>query len=126
MRHIRHNRGSWVAFIAASVLMLQSFLAACGAHAAPTGPMLDAAGNPLCITSTENHDTAPAGEHSKLLHCCLAECSGASAALADQANAGSAIFLPKIQSGNPFAAHKMDHIRVLDHNPGSPRAPPSA
>ena len=124
MHQARQKRGSTVAFVAACVLVLQSFLSAwaAGAFAAP---MLDAFGNSLCITSIDHDGTTPAHDHSSLPDCCTFGCSMESSLLAaapgDEVGLARPLAADEIRYGlvRPF------HIQAPDHDPGSPRAPPS-
>jgi hypothetical protein len=113
-----------VAFVAAFVLLLQSFATAWSAGAMPATPALDAFGNALCITSVDHDGEAPAGDHSKPLNCCTFFCNAASPLLATPSGAGFALLPPLVRSNVPFTAPKTVHVKAPDHDPGSPRAPP--
>ena len=124
MRLARHHRGSTVALVAAFVLLLQSFVTAWAAGAMPPAPLLDAFGNALCITSTDHHGEAPAGDHSRPFNCCTFFCNTASPVLAMPSGAGVTHLRPLVRSNVPFTARKTIRVRAPDHDPGSPRAPP--
>lgn len=117
------KRGSAVAFIAALILVVQAFTSAWAAGAMPIQPMLDAFGNPLCITSTDQGD-GPASDHSKLPNCCTFGCSTVSPVLLVPDFDGTAIALPLVTSHVLFATGKDVVHSAPDHDPGSPRAPP--
>lgn len=124
LHHVTYKRRSTVAFIAALVLVLQSFLSAWTASAFPATPMLDAFGSPLCITSGDHHGTAPANDHSKMPNCCALGCSMASPLLA--AAPGNGVGLLRPLSSNDIQLHHTETFLIegQDHDPGSPRAPP--
>ncbi len=115
-----------VAFVAAYMLVLQALIGAFALGTAAASPMLDAFGNPLCITSTDFTDSdSEQGNHSALPDCCTTACNMFAPVTADERNASSV--------ANPLAiaAEKLDPDfeffgRVLspERNPGSPRSPP--
>lgn len=124
MRNAKHKRGSAAVLVAACILVLQAFLSAWAFAAAPDRPVLDAYGNPLCITSGVHENTTPPGDHSKLGGCCTFSCS-ASASLLTALPGGT----PGLHSPLPAApALRRYGDRIErhkpDHDPGSPRAPP--
>lgn len=124
MHQVRHTRRSAVAFIAALVLVLQSLLSAWAAGAMSATPMLDAFGNPLCITSVDQDGSTPASDHSKLPDCCTFCCHLALPLLAAEPVDCVGLLSPLSSTEVPFRLHKTTHIQSPDHNPGSPRAPP--
>lgn len=124
MHQGRHRRGSAVALVATFVLVLQSFLSAWAAGAMPATPMLDAFGNPLCITSVDHDGSTPANDHSKLPACCTFGCNLASPLLAAEPAHGVGLLRPLSSADVRFHVHKTVHIQSPDHDPGSPRAPP--
>ena len=124
MHQARHRRGSTVAFIAALVLVLQSFLSAWATGALAAAPMLDAFGNPLCITSVDHDDTTPANDHSKLPVCCTFGCNMAAPLLAAAPEDGIALLRPIPADDVRFDRSEAFHIQGPGHVPGSPRAPP--
>jgi hypothetical protein len=119
---------TFVALAAAFVLVLQAFATAWAAGVMPSGPMLDAFGNPLCITSTDqqtaDHD-GPAGDHSKMPNCCTMGCSNASALLATPADDSGAWLPVRLDAAEAdFRTSNAVFVAFPDHDPGSPRAPP--
>lgn len=115
-----------VALAAAYILILQSVVGALALGAGPKGPLLDIFGNPLCITSADHGEQGPA-RHDKapLPDCCTAACSMFAPA-----------FLPARSSGHvanplPIGAEPLGPVAeiaprsALEHDPGSPRAPPA-
>ncbi|MFC0245483.1 hypothetical protein ACFOLL_17660 [Falsochrobactrum ovis] len=124
MHQVRHRRGSAVAFVAAAVLVLQSFLTAWAAGAMPVTPMLDAFGNPLCITSVDHDGDVPRDDHSKLPDCCTFGCNLASPLHAAEPAQGVGLLKPLSSTDVRFHVHKTFHIQSPDHDPGSSRAPP--
>lgn len=121
MDEMRNRRGSKVAFVAACVLVLQSFLSAWAVGAMP---VLDAFGNPLCVTSVDHGSTTPNGGHSKLPDCCAFGCSMVSPLLAVATADGTGISQPLPSDHIRFGLGHSFHVDGPDHDPGSPRAPP--
>ena len=111
-----------VALVAGCLLLVQAFTSAWASGAMPLGPRLDAFGNPLCITSTDNDD--PTGGHSKLPDCCVLGCSAAVPPLAAPACGSIVLALPLQRSGSGLSVRIVVRAEIQDHNPGSPRAPP--
>lgn len=122
MRQVRHRHGAAVAFIAALVLVLQSFLSAWAAGAYAATPMLDAFGNPLCIIGVD-HD-APAGDRSRMPDCCVFGCNMASPLPAAASGDGIGLLRPLSSDDIRFDRIEGFQIQSPDHDPGSPRAPP--
>lgn len=119
----RQPRG-WIALVASLVLMLQAFTSVWAAGAMASSPQLDMFGNPLCITSTDHGDTVPAGDHSKLSSCCTFGCGTASIVLAAPAGNGVVLLRPLLLADVLGRIQAGVRVEALDHNPGSPRAPP--
>lgn len=115
--------GHRVAFVAAFVLLLQSFLTAWAMGAMPI-QTVDAFGNPICITGSDIAGKAPSGDHSSMHDCCALGCSQASTVL-EPPPATVVAILHTLSQSDPLSAHA-DPILVedADHDPGSPRAPP--
>lgn len=125
MHQVRHKQGYGVAFFAACVLVLQSFLTAWTAGAMPAPrPMLDAFGSPLCITSSDHGGTKPANEHSRLPDCCTFGCNSVSPLLAAEPADDIGLLWPLSSADIRFELGETFHLRRPDHDPGSPRAPP--
>jgi hypothetical protein len=124
LRQVRHRRGSAVAFIAALVLVLQSFLSASASGAFAATPLLDAFGNPLCITSVDRDGSPPTHDHSKLTDCCAFGCSMVSPLFAAAPGDDIGLSSPLASDDIRYELIQSFHIRAPDHDPGSPRAPP--
>jgi hypothetical protein len=113
-----------VALVAAFMLLLQTFATAWSAGAMPAAPLLDAFGNPLCISGADHDSKAPAGDHSRQADCHTFSCNTALPLLAMPSDQGTALLRPLVGSRARPDAHKAIHVRAPDHDPGSPRAPP--
>lgn len=124
MRQVRHRRGSAVAFVAACVLVLQSFLGAWATGAYAATPMLDAFGNPLCITSIDHDGTTPAHDHSKTPDCRTFGCSMVSPLLAAAPSDEIGLSRPLVADDTRYQLVQSFDVQGPDHDPGSPRAPP--
>lgn len=124
MQQVRHRRGSAVALVAVFVLVLQSFLSAWAVGAMPATPMLDAFGNPLCITSTDHNASGQSGDHSSLPNCCAFGCTFSSSVLTTGPDNGTGLLRPLSSVEVRFHLRRTVHIQSPDHDPGSPRAPP--
>lgn len=122
---------SWnmgVALVASYMLVLQALIGAFALGAAAASPMLDAFGNPLCITSTDSTDTgSDRTSHSAMPDCCTIACNMFAPVTTDE-RAPSSVANPL-----PLAVEKLtpDFItvgRILspEESPGSPRSPPLA
>lgn len=109
------------------MLALQGLFGAFTTGAASAGPMFDAFGNPLCITSGI-HDPGSFGhthEPGSVPECCAGACSLIAAPAFDtRADAFLSNPLPPAAPGfAPFCAFIIQP--AFDHDPGSPRAPPA-
>lgn len=124
MHQVRHRRGSAVAFVAACILVLQSFLSGWATGALAATPMLDAFGNPLCVTSGDHDGKRPANDHSKVPDCCTFGCSIASSLLAAAPDDRIGPLRPLSSDDFRFGSLESFHLQSPDHDPGSPRAPP--
>lgn len=121
---------TFVALAAALVLVLQSFATAWATGAMPAGAILDAFGNPLCLTSADEqtidrNGPGPAGDHSRMPNCCTMGCSIASPLLAtpaDDVTIWTPIWMDSIEAN--LVTFKTVFVAFPDHDPGSPRAPP--
>lgn len=116
-----------VAFVAAYMLMLQALVGSFAfGVAANASPLLDAFGNPLCITSAESAALSEDGGHSALPECCTAACGMfAHLTVEDRTPHSLDNPLPAVAQGvATFDARVV--TPVLDHDPGKPRAPPFA
>jgi hypothetical protein len=91
--------------------------------AAPPHPALDAFGNPLCITSTGHGQ--PDTDHHKVPGCCILGCNALTSYIASPPD--------DAWLKNGFEATTIRFAPALrdivvgedDHDPGSPRAPPT-
>jgi hypothetical protein len=113
----------WLIVAAAAMLLANSLVASlASSRAAET--VVDAFGNPLCITNSDSHAAAPAGDHSKLPDCCTLGCTMGSSALAARHAIETA---PVVWPQNPEIARRDEDpapLRAPDYDPGNPRAPP--
>jgi len=124
---LRRNRRSWVALLAAFVLVVQSLAGALatGAHAASV--QLDAFGGVICTTdaapSPSGGDESPEKRHTP--SCCLAGClSFAWAAL--PARAATPLPPLLVRRSDPVVPQRADHRPTERRgSPANPRAPPS-
>ena len=123
MRGLLDRRGTAIALVAALIFVVQASLSVWAGAAAAAQPMLDAFGNPLCITSDDG-SSLPGDDHARQPNCCTLGCSTFSPVLPEPDRGaldvatfrGSDVLLPPgtVSTG----------LRGLDHAPGSPRAPP--
>lgn len=120
---------TFVALAAAFVLVLQSFATAWAAGSMPAGGMLDAFGNPLCITSADQPTVdldgpGPVGDHS-MPNCCTLGCSMGSSLLATPADdSGTWLSVRQDAAGADFLSVSAILVALHDYDPGNPRAPP--
>lgn len=123
----RRDRTKWsaIAFLAALVFVVQTSLSLWAGAVAAATPMLDAFGNPLCITSMDGDGAAPAGGHGAPTNCCTLGCSTAGLALAEPDLEAVPAFEPEVSPVEPRVAFLPSTVRSLDHDPASPRAPPA-
>lgn len=120
-----HRQDRAVALIAAVLLVLQAFAASVAiGSSAPASPLLDAFGNPLCITSHQ----APEQErpaHAALPDCCTVSCSMFAAAMdGERAEISLANPLPVTDSSRHAAFDINPEPNQAARRPGSPRSPP--
>ncbi|WP_347276900.1 DUF2946 family protein [Rhizobium sp. YJ-22] len=119
--------GTWVAFVAAYMLVLQSLLTAfaVGAMAAPRP--IDAFGGIIC---TSHGDTKPSGDGSSDRHdppdCCMAGCAMLSGAPAPR-GADALLFVgaPR-EIAVVFREYTSPVFHLREGRSGNPRAPPAA
>lgn len=125
----RRERGSWVALVAAYLVVFQSLLSAyaTGVLAAPAGP--DAFDPVICtahgaVQAAADDDGSP--DVHKAANCCQWGCGLLAAALPPREGAAGAI----IRERPGAAAFFRSHIRIpasgREGSPGNPRAPPAA
>ncbi|KAA0972194.1 hypothetical protein FPY71_03515 [Aureimonas fodinaquatilis] len=114
----------WVALVVAYMLVLQSVAGAWAHGVGPDSSRLDAFGNPLCITSTDQHTGSSDQPHSNLPNCCTLGCGMFVQALAATGNSGSVQAFEPFPRLIAFPARSEASTPQPDYNPGSPRAPP--
>lgn len=116
---------SVVAFLAALVFVIQTSITAWAGATAGAIPTLDAFGNPLCITS---HDASGPtdGDHGKVPSCCTLGCASVAPVLDQPASAVLAVAAPADVISVTVPEGIEPGLRVLDHDPASPRGPPAA
>ncbi|WP_396998037.1 DUF2946 family protein [Ochrobactrum sp. S1502_03] len=124
MKRRKHHLSAYVAFMAACVLFLQSFFAAYASAGVASQPILDAFGNPLCITSSSTDPDGKEPVHSKLPNCCTFGCSSVSPLL-PAPDIGQIVALTARFDDAAVSFHQ---TRFFGHpttrDPGRPRAPP--
>lgn len=113
----------WLALVAACVILLQAS-AASFAATMDHGPMLDAFGNPLCLSDSVRNDKVPGGDHAKLPSCCTFGCAVATPLLSppDQSSLAGLVSLRGLDIR--VRPERAPVVRAPDHEPGNPRAPP--
>lgn len=126
MQHLagKHRHRS-TAIFAALMLAVQLLAGGFAAGTAAAGsPMLDAFGNPLCITSSDVPDAGDQNSHTGLPDCCTPGCSMfAPAAGPDRAPLSLANPLRTVAK-QAFVPHAEPPLGLADHELGHPRAPP--
>ncbi len=115
--------GSRVAFVAALVLVVQTFLSAWATASMAATPTLDAFGNPICVTGSDEGG-APARDHASVHDCCTFGCSTVSTVLAVPDFDAASLARPLLHPRVLFQTDGDVVIAAPDHDPGSPRAPP--
>ncbi|MEO9336480.1 hypothetical protein ABFT80_03460 [Mesorhizobium sp. SB112] len=113
----------WVALAAAYLLVLQSVTGALALGAQSERAMLDAFGNPLCITSVDQSGT-DAGDQAKMPNCCVIGCSMFTQALGTPPDETVQTFHAPIVTEAAANRQPVDHLPAVEHKPGNPRAPP--
>jgi hypothetical protein len=118
-----HRKDLTVAFVAALVLLLQTFLSSWALAAQPVDAASDAFGNVLCVTSTDD-GPGPDAPLKKIPNCCTLGCN-ASPSVLPAPSAGAAT-IPAARAAIPvvFPSVRAPSLARPDHEPGSPRAPP--
>ncbi|WP_353646148.1 hypothetical protein [Mesorhizobium sp. WSM2239] len=115
-----HRKDKTVAFIATLVLLLQTFFVSWSLAAAPHDGILDAFGNPLCVTSS---DPTPSDGPLEGPTCCTLGCNMSSTVF--HTPAPDAVPVRQDVEANVQVGIEHALLRASpDHNPGSPRAPP--
>ena len=124
MHLFRHKQGLLTALVAALVLVLQSSVTVWATASAPADRMVDGWGNVLCITGMDEGSDNPATDHSGVPGCCALCCGIASADLAPPSKAHIAFPPPPVRSDALQGTPEDAVLRILDHDPAIPRAPP--
>lgn len=123
MNAVRPRSGTFVALVAALVILLQGLTTAWADGRMAGAPLLDIFGNPICLT--DSVDQSPTGDdHAKVPNCCTFGCPVAASALtAPPAQADVAA--PHADS-HAEAPQRLRTVVLVppDHDPGNPRAPP--
>jgi hypothetical protein len=119
-----HRRDRTVAFAVVVILLLQGFFTAWTNAAMASGSMpVDAWGNPLCITSTDD-GSSPDGDSVKIPNCCTMGCGMSTTMLPQPSLADHAIRHDLTGTEIRFFRTNPPLGTSRDHDPGSPRAPP--
>lgn len=123
----RGRKPRWiVAFVAALAIFVQTFGAAHAAGAMPFGPVLDAFGNPLCLSSA-GETGGPShgdGKSGSFADCCTLGCASVSPALAG-ADAPEAGHVVRQDTGSRLIWTSVtSHPSPDRYEPSQPRAPP--
>lgn len=122
----RYSGRTGIALVAAYLLVVQALLGSFALGIAAASPLLDAFGNPLCITTTDAAGTdTDRGIHDAVPDCCTVACSMFAPAPLHQHGAGLApnptavsVAVPSVRSAS--AGPRLHPAR----SPGSPRSPP--
>ena len=116
-----------VALVAACMLVLQALIGSFAVGAAAASPMLDAFGNPLCISSASAADPMPLeSDRGAMPDCCAVSCSMFAPLVADQPHAHSLSNPLEIGSSEQNLSHRYTGpAPVFERGPGSPRSPPA-
>jgi len=119
-----------IAIFASYMFVLQALFVAFATGASATMPMLDAFGNPLCITSTDPAGT-PADDHTAhaaLPDCCTGPCNMFAPILSDGDRSTHSLSnpLPSSAAAKPAASDSAPRVFAIERRPGSPRSPPPA
>ena len=119
-------RGKGIAFVAACLLVLQSLTGALALGYASVSPMLDAFGNPICITLSEIADnSSDQNDQPMIPDCCTINCSMFATIFQDQP-ASHSLENPLLQRTDRLMVAE-DYLlsgSLISDKPGSPRSPP--
>lgn len=124
MRKAPHGKASLTAILAAMLFVVQMMVSSWAMAGSVGQPMVDAFGNPLCVTDADGNPVGPSKDHGKLPACCAIGCTAFSASLP------ASLVDPTPDSPVPSAEPAFGLPRAvgalvrLDHDPGNPRAPP--
>jgi hypothetical protein len=124
--NFRHKGWSiLVALVAAYLLVLQSAVGALALGASTNALQLDAFGNPICSTSMNGKGESPTSrDHQNMTDCCTMACSMFAPLVAIDRTAGFVAKPPRSVSVSLPVHYDGSPASRLDHDPGSPRAPP--
>jgi hypothetical protein len=125
LRKTPHDKRASTAILAALLFVVQMMISSWAMAGSVGQPMVDAFGNPLCVTDADGNSVNPSKDHRDLPACCTIGCSAFSAGLpASSADPASASL---VAAGGPTVVpvRPVDPAARLDHDPGSPRAPPA-
>jgi len=124
MRAAWHSKfaSKQIAWMAICVIVLQTTLTAWASHASAT-PTVDAFGNPLCITSTDGHE--PDDRKPSIPNCCALGCAFTSQLVTAPDFTVTPVAFRVVQPIPALAAIALPAVIQGEHDPGSPRAPPT-
>jgi hypothetical protein len=105
------------------MLVMQALLGALAIGSAAADPMVDAFGNPLCVTS-DQQDPSGGRDHTAMPDCCTSACSMVAPALTGERDAHYLANPLRIPAPATFDIGSRAAQPAPDHDPGSPRAPP--
>ena len=124
MRKAQHDKRSLTAILATLLFVVQMMISSWAMAGSVGQPMVDAFGNPLCVTDADGNPVSPSKDHGKLPACCAIGCSVFSASLlATPVEPAPASPVPSAEPAFVLP-RAVDPLARLDHDPGSPRAPP--
>lgn len=119
-------RGKGIALVAALLLVFQSLTGALASGYAAGSPMLDAFGNPLCITASVTPDNSSDQTDQRMIpDCCTIGCNMFAPVLTDHPD-GHCLGNPLLprSSGFKLSADLILDSSLIEASPGSPRSPP--
>lgn len=119
-------RGKGISLVAAFLLVLQSLTGALASGYAAGSPMLDAFGNPLCITENITPDNSSDQTDQRMIpDCCTINCNMFAPILSDDPESHS-LGNPLVsrQSGVKITIDSILKGSLISNNSGSPRSPP--
>lgn len=115
-----------IALVASYMLVLQALIGAFALGAAAASPMLDAFGNPLCITSSDSTKSGSDNtSHSAVPDCCTVACSMFAPVTTDERT--PSFVINPLESAGDTLTPAFDTVQRLlspERGPGSPRSPP--
>lgn len=121
------RRGWCVAIAIAFLFLSQAFLTSPHSSSSFATPLLDAFGNPICITSTASKtDPASKSNQDTERGCDTLGCAAALQLPQHRAADVSTYLTPSISTGLTFPRLFETTPALPEHSPGSPRAPPAS